>query len=134
MVNQSWELGTGSAEKPRGEKKKKQHKKPHTHYFSFLNPVHCAAAKAALLHNRRGKAEAGISSADAAPKLWSEQPQCEFAGLRLPEMILPTGSRKNKMQALFQDNFSVFLLFCITEDKTAVRGGNQMTHLSLQMQ
>jgi len=82
------QLAMGSTEKPRGKKN------PIKQFFSFLNPDHCAAAKAALPCNWRGKAEAGIPPADTAPKLWSEQPWCEFAGFRLPEVSLPTGSRK----------------------------------------
>lgn len=78
--------------------------------FSFLNPVHCAAEKAALPLNRRDKAEAGIPYAGAAPKMQTEQPWGEFAGLRLPEVHYPLVA-ENKMQALFQDNFSIFLHF-----------------------
>lgn len=67
MVNRSWV--------------RVQLKKKKIQFFGFLNPVHCAAAKADLPHNRRGKAEVRISSADAAPKIRSEQPQREFAGI-----------------------------------------------------
>lgn len=38
----------------------------------------------------------------------TEQPWSEFAGLRLQEVHYPLVA-KNKMQALFQDNFSIFL-------------------------